>query len=44
MLLAGQLPDRRKELYITEDDCVKHVAEGTPTGDNATMKRQIPAY
>ena len=32
MLLAGQLPDRRKELYITEDDCVKHVAEGTPTG------------
>ena len=31
-LLAGQLPDRKKELYITEDDCVKHVAEGTPTG------------
>ena len=31
MLLARQLPDR-KELYITEDDCVKHVAEGAPMG------------
>ena len=31
MLSTGQLRDQ-KELYITEDDCVKHVAEGTPMG------------
>ena len=31
MLSRRQLPDR-KELYITEDDCVKHMGEGTPMG------------
>ena len=31
MLSTRQLPDR-KELYITEDDCVKHMSEGTPMG------------
>ena len=31
MLSTRQLPDR-KELYITEDDCVKHMGEGTPMG------------
>ena len=31
MLSTRQLPDR-KELYITEDHCVKHLGEGTPTG------------
>ena len=31
MLSTGQLPDQ-KELYITKDDCVKHMAEGTPMG------------
>ena len=31
MLSTRQLPDR-KELYITEDDCVKHLGEGTPMG------------
>ena len=31
MLSTGQLPDL-KELYITEDDCMKYVAEGTPMG------------
>ena len=29
MLSTGQSPDRKK-LYITEDDCVKHMDEGTP--------------
>ena len=31
MLSTGQLPNR-KELYITEDDCVKHLGKGTPMG------------
>ena len=31
MLSTRQLPGR-KELYITEDDCVKHLGEGTPMG------------
>ena len=31
MLSTRQLPDR-KELYITDDDCVKHMGEGTPMG------------
>ena len=31
MSSTRQLPDR-KELYITEDDCVKHMGEGTPMG------------
>ena len=31
MLSTTQLPDR-KELCITEDDCVKHMGEGTPMG------------
>ena len=31
ILLTVQLPDQ-KELYITENDCVKHMAEGTPMG------------
>ena len=31
MLSTGQLPDQ-KELSITKDDCVKHMAEGTPMG------------
>ena len=30
MPLTGQLPNR-KELNITEDDCEKHISEGTPT-------------
>ena len=29
--LSSMLPDR-KELYITENDCVKHMGEGTPMG------------
>ena len=28
-LSTGQLPDQ-KELYITKDDCVKHMTEETP--------------
>ena len=31
MLSTEQLP-RQKELYIIEDDCVKHMVEGTPVG------------
>ena len=31
MLSTGQLPDR-KELYITEDECVKHIGGGTSMG------------
>ena len=31
MLSPRQLPDR-KELYTAEDDCVKHMGEGTPMG------------
>ena len=31
MLSTRQLPDR-KELYIIEDDCVKHMGKGTPMG------------
>ena len=31
MLSTRQLPDR-KDLYITEDDYVKHMGEGTPMG------------
>ena len=31
MLSTGQLPDQ-KEVYITKDDCVKHMDEGTPMG------------
>ena len=31
MLSIRQLPDRQ-DLYITENDCVKHMGEGTPMG------------